>query len=379
MSFVSHRIETPRYKSSLPSRDWRVDLVRGLALLVLVTDHLPQNVLRNVMPVALGLADMADVFLLLSGYVFGMNLKRRGNGRVRRRHVIRRAAVLYGSYCLTGVLTVWLVRQFQIGSVGRTLPPHLLANHWLGVFRDIVLLNGQISHLCILLLYFWLAVALCLLPSRIWKSPLGVLVCSAVVYLGTQLTDLFVLPADLQRTTFYNPFAWQFLFVTGACWAIVSPRSRWPHAWQRYVLPLATVLMGSLLIGIGLGWRPSEQLINKSSFGVFRSLHVLSSAVVVAEFLPVAPSPRIRQWTRPITLCSEQSLWVYCGGTLFVVLLAQPMVTTASVYEQLGLNLVAWLGCVLIAQVVSWKRLRRQSPHVPADVNSHPETPGSPH
>src|SRR4051812_17257325 len=48
-------------------RDVRIDVLRGLALLVIFVDHVPQNPLSAFTPQALGLSDAAEAFVFMSG------------------------------------------------------------------------------------------------------------------------------------------------------------------------------------------------------------------------------------------------------------------------------------------------------------------------
>ena len=54
-------------------RDLRVDLVRGLALLIIFSDHVLGNPVREYMPISLGFSDMAEVFVFVSGYLNGIS------------------------------------------------------------------------------------------------------------------------------------------------------------------------------------------------------------------------------------------------------------------------------------------------------------------
>ena len=58
-------------------RDLRIDFLRGIALLVVFSDHIRSNVLARYTPVAFGFSDMAEVFVFLSGYACGISYGRR--------------------------------------------------------------------------------------------------------------------------------------------------------------------------------------------------------------------------------------------------------------------------------------------------------------
>src|SRR5258708_39506878 len=74
-------------------RDLRLDLFRGLSLLFIFIDHIPNNVLSYVTLHSIAFSDAAEVFIFISGYaaatVYGMVFQRHGGvaatGQICRR------------------------------------------------------------------------------------------------------------------------------------------------------------------------------------------------------------------------------------------------------------------------------------------------------
>src|SRR5258706_803168 len=64
------------------TRDLRVDFFRGLALLIIFVDHIPENVFALITLRNFGFSDAAEIFIFLSGYsagyVFGLRDRRQG-------------------------------------------------------------------------------------------------------------------------------------------------------------------------------------------------------------------------------------------------------------------------------------------------------------
>ncbi|MBI3514901.1 MAG: OpgC domain-containing protein, partial [Proteobacteria bacterium] len=64
------------------ARDRRVDFFRGLALLIIFVDHIPENVFALITLRNFGFSDAAEIFIFLSGYsagyVFGLRDRRQG-------------------------------------------------------------------------------------------------------------------------------------------------------------------------------------------------------------------------------------------------------------------------------------------------------------
>src|ERR1700740_176107 len=54
--------------AAAPTRDLRLDFFRGLALLFIFIDHIPNNFLSNVTLHTVAFCDAAEVFVFISGY-----------------------------------------------------------------------------------------------------------------------------------------------------------------------------------------------------------------------------------------------------------------------------------------------------------------------
>jgi hypothetical protein len=151
------------------------------------------------------------------------------------------------------------------------------------------------------------------------------LAASAVLYVVAGQIDLN-LPAYPDGQWFFNPFAWQFLFVIGA-WCALSPH---PPPWQRLkpavAVPGAVIyLVFSLLVVTTWNWphlsvyMPQDLAdllypVSKANLDILRLVHFLSLAYLATwAFPPDAAFPR---WPifRPIVLCGQHSLSVFCFG-----------------------------------------------------------------
>lgn len=346
-------------------RDQRIDLLRGLALLILITDHLPGNPLRQIMPVSWGLADMAEVFILFSGYVFGIGLQKQKSASQRRWRFTQRILIIYFAYVVTALLLVRLVRSIHASSVASLLPPHLLGNSLVSTAIDILTLNGRVTHLCILLLYLWLGVGMLSIPHRIWKNSRLVFIFSLLLYGLTQFFEVFALPEPLQSTTYYNPFSWQFLFISGVVFSLLPHEQRQRLFKNSRVLALSLVLQGGLLLLVGANLDLPHVLTEKRTLGLLRYLHVISGAMIGFAIMPEKFSTTTQRFLKPILVCSEQSIWVYCGGSLVVVALSDWSMQT--IHVTTAVLILAWSGCVGIAMTVAWfKVLIREEKRSPS-------------
>ena len=88
-------------------RDLRVDFVRGIALLIIFSDHVIGNPVRDFMPISLGFSDMAEVFVFLSGYLNGLRRPAAAfvsGTKARRGKTLTRCLKLFGAILLIHVL-----------------------------------------------------------------------------------------------------------------------------------------------------------------------------------------------------------------------------------------------------------------------------------
>ncbi|GBQ62741.1 hypothetical protein AA103196_0392 [Ameyamaea chiangmaiensis NBRC 103196] len=219
-------------------RDHRVDAMRGLALLMMFVDHIPQNLLNRLTLHNVGFADAAEIFVMLAGFAswiaYGNAIERHG-WREGVSRIVRRCAVLYLYQFGLLLLTVLTIRQWR-----RIwpLPPDAVepelahGSTWLW---KVLTLDALPNYLNILPLYIVLLLLFPVIYALLRRSlPLG-LGISAAVWLLINVDPDVNLPNWLDPDGWYfDPFAWQFLFTLGACGAILTsrhggslPRRRW--------------------------------------------------------------------------------------------------------------------------------------------------------
>lgn len=294
-----------------------MDTLRGIALLVIASNHIHGNRLTLLTPLAWGYWDMAELFVFLSGYVTGLSATRMMDklGAVAWfARLLTRCVTLYFAYVVTGTVLVWLVHR--LGSrlfLGAFDDALLLAPQW-SVPLLIGSLRYQVSHLSILPLYMMLLVAsgpLMLAGRRIpWLLVSG----AFGLYAGVQLfPHALRLPEPYGEAFYYNPLAWQAVFHAGATLAL-WPGARTVLGRSRVVLFAAwvTLLVYWVLAvrDIDLGWRGKPNV---------EPLRLLNFAAVVLLGHRVLNSWRWwtgTQWLRPLIDCGRNSLAVYCGGAL---------------------------------------------------------------
>ena len=179
------------------SRDERIDFTRGLALLVIYTDHVQGNLLAHFMPWRTLGVSMAESFVFISGYVCGLSygrlLNRAGTIACQKRAVSR---------CLT-IYSAHLVISFS------TLAIYLLwreifdASDLAGLFDActfdaspneyvlrVLLLQKRVGEFDILPVYIVLLAGLPVFVALRKCSNSALFVFSLAIYLGAVFFDL---------------------------------------------------------------------------------------------------------------------------------------------------------------------------------------------
>ena len=125
---------------------------------------------------------------------------------------------------------------------------------------------------------------------------------------------------------FFNPFAWQLLFVFGA-WCALGGATRLAPALRSPVTTWLAIAYLVFAFGVTLTWYfprlgfliphwLGEWMypIDKTNLDVLRFAHFLALAALTVRFIPrdwpVLQSP----WLRPAILCGQHSLEIFCLG-----------------------------------------------------------------
>src|SRR5215831_7870787 len=148
-------------------RDRRVDFFRGLALLLIFIDHIPENVFQLITLRTFGFSDAAEIFIFLSGYsagyAFGLRDRRQGFFYAAY-ELLRRVWTLYVVHIFVFVLFIAQV-SFTSAHFGNAIyleemnMTHFLEEPHVAVI-EALLLRFQPGFLDILPLYITLLLAL---------------------------------------------------------------------------------------------------------------------------------------------------------------------------------------------------------------------------
>lgn len=373
--------EAAAVQSGADRRDLRLDACRGLALWFIFIDHIPDNSLSWLTLRNYGFSDVSEIFVFVSGYTcmlaYGGALPEQGWPTIVVR-ALRRGWEIYAAFLilvLFYVALVWIVGggeryldETNTGFFFRVPGPaivHTVALQFAPVDTDI------------LLTFVLLHVAF---PGVLWimtRAPAAALGASFLLYMMVQIFSWHV-PAWPAGEMYFNPLAWQFLFVIGAWYSChCTP-------WLQAIVRSRAVLMvalGYLAISmvVALSWKFTSLAwlippgvaeliypIDKSHMGPLRLLHFVALAIVVSRLAPTEWRGPVRPLMAAMIRCGENSLSMYCLGVLLAFTAHAILVEiSASFAMQFAVSVGGIVVMMVAATLLAWEsRLDRRGPRL---------------
>jgi hypothetical protein len=350
-------------------RELRIDLFRGLALWLIFIDHLSPDLLTWFTIRSYGFSDAAEIFIFISGYtaafVYGRAMRETGFVIATAR-ILRRVWQIYVANIF--LFTVFLGEISYLAS-NSTNPLyademgvlHFLSHPDIAIVQALLLrvrlLNMDVLPLYVVLMFFlplilWLAK---------WKADLP-LALSVVLYSLTSKYDLY-LTAYPHGFWAFNPFAWQMLFVFGA-WCALGGARRMSGLLASPITLWISIAYLVAAFCLALTWYfpqlehvlPSrlEQWIypiSKPDLDVLRFIHFLALAAITVRLVPGNWPGLKSPWLRPMILCGQHSLEIFCLG---VFLAFAGYFVLIEVAGGLALHFLAALVGILMMSGAAW-------------------------
>ncbi len=357
-------------------RDLRLDLFRGIALWLIFLDHIPENVVNWFTIRNYGFSDATEIFIFISGYtaafVYGRAMRERGY-LIASARILRRAWQIYVAHIF--LFTIFMA---EIAYVAATFDNPLYAEEMnildflkqpdVTIFQAL-LLKFKPVNMDVLPLYI---VLLLLFPPALamlmWQ-PAFALAASVLLYVLTWNFD-WNLPAYPNGVWFFNPFAWQLLFVFGAWCALGGAKRLAPVLHSRAILAVAIAYLAFAFV-IALTWyiEPLGRLvpnwlsewmypIDKTNLDVLRFAHFLALAAVTVRFVP-------RDWPglkwpilQPAIRCGQHSLEIFCLG-VFLAFAGQFVISEYSggPLIQIAISFTGIIIMIGTANLISWYKV----------------------
>lgn len=232
-----------------------LDFFRGIALLVIVVDHVGGSMLSRFTLHTYAFNDAAEVFVFLGGYATATayaSLAARHGVRAARQRFVQRAGLLYRAFLLTAALMLVLSAVF--GALRFDAPNLASADLQdfvdapLRTAIDVASFQRQPYLASILPMYVAFALATPVLVPLAQRAPWRVLIGSTAVW-GVASVAARWLPSAEQTPWDFNPLAWQLIFVLGLlvrCQPIYLHVQSWRAA--------KAVSVAAFAVVVGLGW-----------------------------------------------------------------------------------------------------------------------------
>ncbi len=320
-------------------RDPRLDVFRGLALVMIFINHAPRNWLEDFTNRNFGFSDAAEGFVFMSGIAAGIAYSgyfRRGDPVTGIARVLRRVWTLYQVHILITVVAIAIAAAaahwFGAPEMMRKHGIWVLVTDPLGFLIGVPLLGHQLGYVNILPLYL---VLLLLVPPVIWGAlrwPLVVLGLSITLWLAAGIARVNFPNYPQEGGWFLNPLSWQLLFVVGLLTGVAHKAGR------RFVpvLPWLQWLTGGFLLLslVWMQWPDFAELMrgwlrvaqdagvpwvitgfNKSYLAAPRLLHILALAYFLSSFAFVRRLCH-HAIAVPLALLGRQALPVFALGTV---------------------------------------------------------------
>jgi hypothetical protein len=326
-------------------RDLRIDFFRGLALYMVVVDHIGGDPLSRFTYQGLGFSDAAEIFVYVSGVACGLAysslLERRGWGVLM--HVLAARAIrIYLYYALSSAAMILLItaapdiwrNEFRIDDFVPSVMKH--PDPVMAVWLAFSLISPpDLSLILVFYIAMTLVAAPILLAGFRYKAT-ATLAASAFVWGLSQSFSGSSL--SLEGYWAINPFAWQFLFAIGMFFG-TKRKSTLPDLQSSVVAMAWAIVVAAFLyrfivrVSPHLGFdvdcltisRPTLTEM-KMNLSALRLTHFLSVALLVARYL--GPRSTLLQWPvfAPVIQTGGHSLEIY-SLTAVLSLLAQIIVT----------------------------------------------------
>lgn len=358
-----------------------VDFWRGFALITIFIDHIPGMFYTHFTLINFSISDAADLFVFLAGW--SLRLMADGGGRTMptRDVMLRlfsRALELYAAQVLITMLAIAIL---ALTSIKLDNPLLLEWNNAAAVFNDpvpthigLATLTHQLGYFDILPLYVVLMLMAPLFALIDRLAPRLLLPASAALYAAALAFRLTLPTWPVSGTWFFNPLAWQFVFVLGFVLAKddgIGALVRRHIKWLRFAA-LPIVILGTLVVLFGW-WPDPTQVPNPKLFFIvdktfvtpIRLIQFLSLVAVFslafryirnAADLPYAGNV-LAPLVGMFAMLGRNSLYVFCVGSL-LSLIGQVL---HFVYRgAVSVDTVVVVSGIVIMAITAWLAESRQ-------------------
>jgi hypothetical protein len=306
-----------------------VDFWRGFALATIFINHIPGIFYSRFTHAKLSFSDSAEIFVFLAGWALRYTTRRFDGRPVHLAlRLGRRAMEIYVAHI---VITMIAIATLAASAILLSNPQLLEWHHAAALFQEPVqahlglsLLTFQLDFFNILPLYVVLLSAAPMFAVIDRHSPSALLLLSVIIYLVTLSTPLPIPTWPVDGQWFFNPLAWQLMFVLGFVLAREDDAGGFVRRHLVIIrwLSLPIVLISALIVGFG--WWPDPNTMpqprlffvsDKTYVTPMRLIQFLALIAVATACYPAIKRalPSVVEF---LSMLGRHSLLVFCVGSI---------------------------------------------------------------
>ncbi|MCE7029928.1 OpgC family protein [Jiella avicenniae] len=360
-----------------PLRENRIDLVRGISLLLIFVDHAGVS-FSEALQQSRGFSDAAELFVMMAGMSAALAYHP-ATGRAD--FVTVAARTLARSFKLYRIhLTLLLVLATAVFVLPLPNRDALVSNWSLRPLAEdptrfameVLLLRYLPAELDILPLYIVLIPTVPLWFALIGRSPRLAVAASTLLWLAAGFFHLD--PTDFSQPKgvwYFNPFSWQIVFLVGILAGLRVRQGLVPFPYRRWLF-LAALAFCAIAVPANLlshfGGHATEgplrSLVSKTSEGPLRLINALAVVYVVFN-LDALKRIDPKGWLGPVFAAGRNSLPVFVTGTILSDVVAASVIGSGGLGLPLEVMLVVLGITIQLALAFRLDRRKRRSATVP--------------
>ena len=364
-------------------RDHRIDFFRGLALIFIFWDHVPDNPFAQLTLRNFGFSDAAEVFVFLAGYAavlaYGRVVERDGFV-VACLRILRRTWVLYVAHIFLLTLLMGIVfvanNHVETRDMVREMGLEYFVSNPQQALADELLLRFKPNLTDPLPLYILLMGALPLILPILLRNVTLAVGLSITLYMMVPLFGWNLRAYEGGGYWYFNPVAWQLIFVLGGAFAMYTQRPPRLHSNVRpvgqqpmFLLAAAYLLMAGTITFLWKFPDVHDALlpkaftdliypISKTDLSPLRLLHFVALVYVVAKSLP-ASMTWLDNWpARQTCRMGRYSLEIFCLGVLLAPLADGVNALAGDAWQMRVITALLGLGLMLLLS--NWLELNKR-------------------
>ena len=315
----------------MPRASNAIDFWRGGALVTIFINHVPGIYYERFTHRNYSISDSADLFVFLAGWALRIVVERSADAPTTLAIVAKLSERAFKIYVAQILISAVALAMLATAAQWFNDPLILEWHNAAAVFYSpieahigLVLLSHQLGYFDILPLYVVLMVLAPVIALVHRRAPLWLLPASAAIYLAVLVSGTNLPSWPTQGYWFFNPLAWQLVFVLGFCLAEpigVGALVRRNIGWFR-IVALPIVVGGFVILWWDLWpdptrvWQPRLLFVADKSFMTpMRLVQFMALAALGSFAYPqfAAWSPRL---VGLLSLLGRNSLNVFCVGSL---------------------------------------------------------------